>query len=232
MARILLTLLAAAVPVMSGWEPPAGSSGARRPGSVSGHVTMAAATTAPPSALSAYARRRPQPPQEPGVPGGLEDAIVYLEPIDPGALPTAAGSVSILQRDRTVLPHVSVVQAGQLVEFPNDDDVFHNLLSLSSGNNFSLGRYAPGVTETHRFENTGVVRLFCDIHAEMAGVILVVETPYVARVRPDGSYLVDSAPEGSYRAVAWHPSAGADTVAVAVRNGQLSSADFWLGGSG
>jgi hypothetical protein len=125
--------------------------------------------------------------------------------------------VRILQRNRTVLPHVSAVRVGQLVQFPNEDDVYHNLLSLSPGNRFSLGRYAPGVTETNVFETPGVVRLFCDIHAEMAGVILVVATPYLARVEADGTFRLAGVPAGAYRAIAWHPTAGADTVTLEVR---------------
>jgi hypothetical protein len=133
------------------------------------------------------------------------------------------------QRDRTIMPHVSAVQVGQLVEFPNDDDVFHNLFSLSSGNRFSLGRYAPGTTETNRFDVPGVVRLFCDIHAEMAGVILVVATPHITRVDPDGAYTFADLAPGEYRAIAWHPTAGADTTMVTLGTG-AENLDFVLGG--
>jgi hypothetical protein len=120
------------------------------------------------------------------------------------------------------------VQVGQLVEFPNEDDIFHNLFSLSSGNRFSLGRYAPGVTETNVFENPGVVHLFCDIHAEMAGVILVVATPYLTRVQADGTYSLTGVPAGDYRAIAWHPTAGADTSDIAVPETPDVTQDFVL----
>jgi len=136
--------------------------------------------------------------------------------------------VRILQRNRTIIPHVSAVQVGQLVAFPNQDDIFHNLFSLSPGNRFSLGRYAPGVTETNVFENPGVVHLFCDIHAEMAGVILVVATPYLTRVSADGSYGLAGLPEGRYRAIAWHPTAGADTASIVIADGSDVAQDFVL----
>ena len=70
--------------------------------------------------------------------------------------------------------------------------------------------------------------MFCDIHAEMAGVILVVATPYVARVSADGSYRLTDVPGGAYRAIAWHPTAGADTVTLTLAATQSASQDFTL----
>jgi plastocyanin len=197
-------------------------------GSVAGQVTVTAEPSAPPASLSPYARRRYSPPQSPGVAGGEEDAFVYLEPMSGDAPLSISVPARILQRERTIIPHASVVQVGQVVEFPNEDDVYHNLFSLSAGNRFSLGRYAPGVTETNQFRSPGVVHLFCDIHAEMAGVILVVSTRYVARVQPGGRYRLSDVPAGAYRAIAWHPTAGADTVAVTVRGAQEVSQDYSL----
>ena len=152
---------------------------------------------------------------------------MYLESLD-GTVPTETERpVVITQRQRTIIPHTTVAQVGQVVQFPNEDDVYHNLFSLSSGNRFNLGRYAPGVTETNVFEHQGVVHLFCDIHAEMAGEILVVSTPYVTRVNPDGTYDL-TVPAGRYRAVAWHPSVGADTAMLTIPDGPVVAQDFAL----
>ena len=211
--------------------PNAVLSAAREPArraSLTGGVTVSADPPAPPASLSPYARRRYTPPQNPGVPGGEEDAFVYLEPLDRTPPPPSSVPARILQRERTIIPHVSVARVGQLVEFPNGDDVYHNLFSLSPGNRFSLGRYAPSVTETNTFENAGVVQLFCDIHAEMAGVILVVSTPWVARVEPGGAYRIGDVPAGRYRAIAWHPVAGADTVELTLQETQQAAQDFTL----
>jgi hypothetical protein len=195
--------------------------------SVTGVVRITAPDAPPRTPQSAYARRRSVPPQEPGSPGGAEDAVVYLEPLGNPAPEESLEPLRILQRDRTIIPYVSVARVGQAVEFPNNDDVYHNLLSLSPENRFSLGRYAPGVTERNVFGNPGVVRLFCDIHAEMAGVILVVGTPYVTRVGADGSYRMSEIPPGAYRAIAWHPLAGADTVAIDLQE-SATTLDFAL----
>lgn len=196
--------------------------------SLYGRVTVSVDPPSPPVTLSPYARRRYEPPQEPGAPGGAEDAFVYLEALTGETPPPGAEPARILQRDRTIIPHVSVAQVGQVVEFPNEDDIFHNLFSLSPGNRFSLGRYAPGVTETNVFGTPGTVRLFCDIHAEMAGVILVVSTPWVARVGADGGYRIEAVPAGAYRAIAWHPTSRPDTIEVTLGDGAESTHDFTL----
>lgn len=229
MTKVFAVALTALWLASSVVDAPAASDERSGMATVSGQVVVRAAPAPPPTSMGPYSRRRATPPQNAGTPGGAEDAFVYLEPVDAPAPPAPAAAAEIVQRDRTIMPHVSVVRVGQLVEFPNEDDVFHNLFSLSPGNRFSLGRYAPEVTETHTFEAPGVVRLFCDIHAEMAGVILVVESPYVARVGPDGSYEIADVPAGSYRAIGWHPTAGADTTAVEVQAGG-TSVDFFLGG--
>lgn len=195
---------------------------------LSGRVTVASDPPSPPVTLSPYARRRYEPPQDPGTPGGSEDAFVYLIPMEGPAPAPGADPVRIYQRERTILPHVSVARVGQVVEFPNEDDIFHNLFSLSPGNRFSLGRYAPGVTETNVFETAGVVRLFCDIHAEMAGVILVVDTPWVTRVGADGRYSVTGLPAGRYRAIAWHPTSRPDTLELDLEDGTNTTRDFSL----
>ena len=160
--------------------------------------------------------------------GGPADAFVYLEALGDALMPPPGEPARIIQRERLILPHASAVRRGQTVEFPNDDDVFHNLFSLSRGNRFNLGRYGPGISPAHAFETAGVVRLFCDIHAEMAGVVLVVDTPWLARVGGDGSYAVRDVPAGDYRAVAWHPTAGADTLLVTVADGRDVDLDFTL----
>lgn len=153
---------------------------------------------------------------------------MYLEAMGGSGSRSNPTPSRIVQRDRTIMPHVTAIQVATTVDFPNEDDVFHNLFSLSTGNRFSLGRYGPGVTKTHRFDNKGVVRLFCDIHAEMAGVILVLDTPYVTHVGTEGAYRLTDLPPGRYRAIAWHPDAGADTTVVELSDGDERRVDFSL----
>jgi hypothetical protein len=74
-----------------------------------------------------------------------------------------------------------------------------------------------------------VVRLFCDIHSEMSGVILVLDTPYFTRPDAQGRFRIPSVPPGEYTAVFWHEQAGTDSTRVVVRDGAETTVDFVLG---
>jgi plastocyanin len=138
---------------------------------------------------------------------------------------------TVNQRNRRILPRITVVQVGTEVRFPNEDDVFHNLFSLSDPKKFNLGRYPPGESESVVFDEPGVVRLFCDIHSEMSAVIMVLATPFFTRPAADGSYQIPNLPAGTHAVVAWHDRAPPDTVIVTVADGRVSQADFSLGGA-
>jgi hypothetical protein len=71
--------------------------------------------------------------------------------------------------------------------------------------------------------------MFCDIHSEMVGVILVVETPYFTRPDAAGAYRISGIPPGRYTVVAWHESAPPDSIEVVVRVAEAARVDFRIG---
>lgn len=122
-----------------------------------------------------------------GTPGGERaPAVVFLERLD-GAQPKT-GTATMRQKDKQFDPRLLVVMTGSKVEFPNDDLVFHNVFSLSKGNEFDLGVYRVGSSKAVRFQNPGVVDVFCNIHPEMLGTVLVLQNEYQAPVQPDGTF--------------------------------------------
>ena len=138
--------------------------------------------------------------------------MVYLDPA-----PRAAFDVSDMprvrmdQRNEAFVPHVLAIVAGTTVDFPNSDPTYHNVFSLSKPKRFDLGRYAAGRSKSVRFDQPGIVRVFCDIHSHMSAVIVVFSHRYFAVTDDEGRYRIENVPPGTYSVVAWHESLPAET---------------------
>lgn len=241
-ARLIVMLMCVALPAggrhalgAASMFPDSATAPAREAGVVEGVVRVDAAESEPPPMLSPYSRRRYRPP--PPSSGGRatpENVVVFVVPEDPLRPPSSEGdpgsrpTARITQRDRTIIPHVTAVRVGTRIEFPNEDDVYHNLFSLSDPGPFNLGRYPPGDSRSEIFDEPGVIRMFCDIHSEMTGVIRVLDTPYFTRPDPDGRFRISGVPDGTRTVVAWHDQLGADTVQVTVSPSSTARVEFHL----
>jgi plastocyanin len=148
---------------------------------------------------------------------GSRRAVVYLETAPATALEARdPGRGRMDQRNETFLPHVLAVDAGTVVDFPNNDSTFHNVFSLSKAKRFDLGRYARGKSKAVRFDRPGIVRVFCDIHSHMSAFVLVFSHPFYATTDDDGRYRIDSIPPGTYTVAAWYEGAPRDTRSIAI----------------
>jgi|SRR5579859_386388 len=129
-------------------------------------------------------------------------ALVYLE----GAAPAkpAEDVVEIKQEGLQFQPRAVVVQRGMRVSFPNLDKEYHNVFSYSKAKRFDLGRFPRGETREVTFDETGLVRVFCEIHEHMRAFVLVVDTSCYAAASPEGRFMLPKVPVGSYTLVAWH----------------------------
>lgn len=113
----------------------------------------------------------------------------------------------IVQKGKRFTPHVSVIGVGSTIDWPNLDPIFHNAFSNFAGQPFDTGLYPPGGTQRIRFQREGIVRVFCNIHATMSAVIVVVPSPWFASTRPDGTFSINGVPPGSYLMKVWHERA-------------------------
>jgi len=189
-------------------------------GAIRGRVDIRRVVTVP--------ERRPLP-AELGFPGGrdvsdLRRAVVYLETAPAAALEARdPGRGRMDQRNETFLPHVLAVDAGTLVDFPNNDSTYHNVFSLSRAKRFDLGRYARGKSKAVRFDRPGVVRVFCDIHSHMSAFVLVFSHPFYAATDDDGRYRIDNIPPGTYTVAAWYEGAAreARTISIPAQGGAV-----------
>lgn len=137
--------------------------------------------------------------------GALADppaAVVYLEGDFP-APSTPPAPVKLEQRNLQFSPNLLAIQEGTTVSFPNLDDEFHNVLSLSRAKRLDLGRYRKDeAAPTVKFDKAGVVDLHCEIHKEMRANIVVLKTPYFAKT-VDGKYRLEKLPTGKFILKAW-----------------------------
>lgn len=139
----------------------------------------------------------------------LADAVVFLDPESAG-MPSggAAESAVVNMTGREFVPHVQIVRVGGTVAYPNKDPFSHNVFSNSALGAFDLGLYRTGASRAAPFPLGGVYAIYCNIHARMVNFVIAVATPFVARVRADGSFLLRNVPPGSYRLHAWHERTG------------------------
>ena len=139
--------------------------------------------------------------------------VIALTPLESAALPAPGKHAVMLQKDKMFSPHVLAIQAGSLVEFPNADPIFHNAFSSYNGQVFDIGLYPPGTTRSVRFARPGVVRVFCNIHASMSALIVVVASPYFATTKQDGTFNIADVQPGPYNLSVFHERASEATLA-------------------
>jgi plastocyanin len=130
-------------------------------------------------------------------------AVVYLE--GSFAKPSRLGAKQVIQKDFVFIPSLLPVQVGTKVEFPNQDDAYHNVFSFSPAKRFDLGRYRPEdkPVPSQIFDKPGMITLRCDIHEHMRAIILVLDTPHFVMSGTDGNFKLTGLPAGSYKLKAW-----------------------------
>jgi len=129
-------------------------------------------------------------------------AVIWLAA--PNSIPVAPVQAEIGTAEKEFSPHVLVVPIGSAVDFPNHDPFNHNVFSLSEENSFDLGLYGRGATRSTRFRRPGVVRIFCNVHAQMSALVVVRDGPYFTQPSTDGSFVLPSVTPGRYQLHVWH----------------------------
>jgi plastocyanin len=182
---------------------------AARAGSIHGQVQLAPVTPAPSRVRDPYAGRAAALP-DPRVPArGLpQDAVVYIASLPDSVnqgLPFPSTGRQLAQQQQSFQPRVIALPAGGSVDFPNLDPIFHSVFSVSPTKRFDLGRYGRGRSKRVRFDKPGLVNVYCDIHSNMEGFVLVTPNRAVARPDETGRYALPDLPPGRYVVKAWHP---------------------------
>jgi plastocyanin len=157
-------------------------------------------------------------------------SVMYLESAPSPAFaeiePTRA---TMDQRNQTFIPHVLAIAVGSTVDFPNSDNFYHNVFSLSKTRPFDLGHYSAGHSKSIRFDRPGIVRVFCEIHSHMSAFILVFSHQYFSVTSADGRYQIGRVPPGKYMLDAWNEGEVRESRQVEIAaDGGTAEVDFTL----
>lgn len=158
----------------------------------------------------------------------ISNVVIYLDAPGPpqGPVASPARAVRMEQRHESFVPHVLPILKGSTVEFPNGDPIYHNVFSLSKAASFDLGRYPRGTSRFVRFDEPGMVKVFCHIHADMSAVILVLDGPFFTSPDPGGAFEIRGIPPGTYGVNAWHERARPIRREIVIRPGEATEMSF------
>ncbi|MGH8016731.1 MAG: hypothetical protein ACREIA_00295 [Opitutaceae bacterium] len=135
----------------------------------------------------------------------MTDFVVYVDQPMTGEAPEATLRAAVAQRDGMFAPRVLAIAAGTTVNFPNEDDIFHNVFSISETQPFDLELYKRGAPAKEvTFFKPGRVDVFCSIHTQMNGIICVTPNTWFAKTDSRGRFTLPELPAGTYTISIWH----------------------------
>ena len=141
--------------------------------------------------------------------------VVWLSRINavrPVFAPADRPRYRLVQHNKRFEPGLLVVPVGSVVDFPNADPWFHNVFSLYRGKRFDLGLYQAGALRSVRFDRIGPSYLFCNIHPEMTGVVLAIDSDFFAVTDKSGRYAIAGVAPGRYVLHVWYENAAPESL--------------------
>lgn len=163
----------------------------------------------------------------------MHDFVVYIDGLKATNAPATnvmeVATMKVAQKSAIFSPHVLPIMVGTTVEWPNYDDIYHNVFSMSDAKSFDLGLYKGDPKQKAvTFDQPGRVDVFCSIHANMHCIVLVLENPYFASTDAAGHYSITNVPPGTYKLKAWHERLPADEKTIVVPTNGEVRVDFTL----
>ena len=151
--------------------------------------------------------------------GGLANAFVYVKKgLEGKRFEVPTTPVVIDQKGCWFLPRVLGIQTNQILQVINSDPVTHNIHPMAAVNrewNHSQG--AGDEPLARKFIKPEImIPVKCNIHHWMRAFIGVVDHPYFAVSKDNGSFALSGLPPGTYTIGVWHESLGTQEQEVTV----------------
>jgi len=169
----------------------------------------------------------------------LRDFVIYIDgpagatnALPPDKPLQVLTTRKINQKGAMFAPHILPVMVGATVEWPNQDEILHNVFSISEPKPFDLGLYKHPEVKRITFDKPGRVDAFCSIHKAMHCIILVLENPHFVVADEKGHYAIPNVPAGTYKLKAWHERLPSQVKEINIQPDGETRADFVLGITG
>jgi plastocyanin len=160
------------------------------------------------------------------------EVVVWLVPTAASLQKVSATSQKahyrLLQRNKRFEPNLLVIPVGSIVDFPNADPWFHNVFSLYRGKRFDLGLYQAGAQRSVKFDRIGPSYLFCNIHPEMTGIVLVVDSDLFGITDKAGRYSIADVPPGRYTVRVWYENATPESLKTLQRSVTIEDGSYTM----
>lgn len=139
--------------------------------------------------------------------GGIANVLVTIE-ANGAELVVPKDPIVLDQRQCVFEPHCTIAPAGAKVVFLNSDNVSHNVHVYAAKNDAFNDTIAAGAKKEVVFSKAEKIQLKCDIHPWMSSYLFVVDTPYAALSKADGTFSISGLKPGTYKLKLWHEVLG------------------------
>jgi len=164
-----------------------------------------------------------------GKKGGLANAFIYIKSgLEGKTFVIPADPVTIDQNGCWFRPRVLGIQTGQVLKVVNSDPVTHNIHPMAVVNrewNHSQGMDDPPIARKF-LKPEIMIQVKCNIHSWMHAFIGVLDHPYFAVSKDDGTFEIKNLPPGPYTIAVWQEKLGTQEQQITVLPHGKAEANF------
>jgi len=151
--------------------------------------------------------------------GSLRNAFIYVKKgLEGKNFEVPATPAIIDQSGCWFRPRVMGIQTNQVLQVINSDPVTHNIHPMAEINREWNHSQGPGDAPLNRkfLKPEIMIRVKCNIHSWMHAYIGVLEHPYFAVSKADGTFAIKNLPPGTYTIGVWQENLGTQEQQVTV----------------
>ena len=164
-----------------------------------------------------------------GVNGSLANALVYIKSgLEGKTFEPPKEAVVIDQKGCMFVPRVVPLRANQTLSVKNSDPVSHNIHPRPTNNREWNQQQPPGSPDLERrFPRPEImIPVRCNVHSWMRAWIAVLDHPWFAVTKEDGTFDWPSVPPGDYTVAVWHETLGELTEKVTLAPRGTGNVEF------